>query len=58
VPALPEIVTYGADEAEAPAMAKAAIELAVEPRLDRREPVPKSGTMPVREVVVAVPTTA
>lgn len=58
VPALPEIVTYGSDEAEALAMAKEAIELAVEHRLDRGEPVPKSGTLPVREVVVAVPTSA
>ncbi len=39
VPALPEIVTYGSDEEEAPKMAKEAIELSVEHRLSRGEPI-------------------
>lgn len=40
VPALPEIVTEGDTEAEALAMAKDAIELVVESRRERGEPIP------------------
>jgi predicted RNase H-like HicB family nuclease len=40
VPALPEIVTYGASEDEAIAMAKDAIELVLESRRERGEPIP------------------
>jgi len=40
VPALPEIVTYGEDEDEAMVMAKDAIELVLESRRERGEPVP------------------
>ena len=40
VPALPEVVTEGDDEAEALAMAKEAIELAIEERLAEGEDVP------------------
>lgn len=39
VPALPEIVTYGADEKEALRMAKEAIELSLEHRMDRDAPI-------------------
>jgi antitoxin HicB len=40
VPALPEIVTYGEDEDEAIAMARNAIELVLESRRERGEPIP------------------
>jgi antitoxin HicB len=40
VPALPEVVTEGDTEAEALAMAKEAIELALELRLAEGEPIP------------------
>jgi len=58
VPALPEIVTYGSDEEEALKMAKEAIELSVEHRLDRGEPLPRSGQAPVREVTIVIGTAA
>jgi antitoxin HicB len=54
VPSLPEIVTYGADEAEAPAMAEDAIRLVLEDCAARGEPIP-SGNLPrIREVTVTV----
>ena len=40
VPALPEVVTYGADEAEALRMAREAIELALAVRRDLGEEIP------------------
>jgi antitoxin HicB len=40
VPALPEVVTYGADEPEALDMAREAIELALSVRRDEGEPIP------------------
>ena len=40
VPALPEVVTYGADEAEALSMAREAIELALAVRRDQGEEIP------------------
>ena len=40
VPALPEVVTYGADEDEALAMAREAIDLALDVRIEDGEPVP------------------
>jgi len=43
VPALPEIVTFGEDESDALAMAKEAIELAVEHRKSLGEQVPGPG---------------
>ena len=58
VPALPEVVTYGADEQEALQMAKEAIELSIEHRLGRGEPLPDSGHTPVREVTVVIATAA
>jgi antitoxin HicB len=42
VPALPEIVTFGEDEDDALAMAKEAIELAMEHRASRGEEIPAS----------------
>jgi len=54
VPALPEIVTEGDTEAEALAMAKDAIELVIESRRERGEPIPdESGQSLVRKVTVA-----
>lgn len=58
VPALPEIVTYGADEEEALRMAKEAIELSIEHRLSRGEQLPEHKRAPVREVTVVVETAA
>lgn len=40
VPALPEIVTYGVDEAEALAMARETIELALEVRREEGDEIP------------------
>lgn len=58
VPALPEVVTFGADEAEAVAMAKEAIELAIEHRQSLGEDIPASGATVVREIAVTVPSAA
>ena len=55
VPAFPEIVTYGEDEQEALAMAKQAIELAIEHRTSLGEDIPDARAAPVREVTVLVP---
>ena len=55
VPALPEIVTYGENEVEALAMAKEAIELAIEHRANLGEEIPHSQSTPIREVTVLVP---
>lgn len=52
VPALPEIVTYGQDEDEALAMAKDAIELVLQSRRERGEPVPARDSTLVRSVDV------
>ena len=54
VPALPEIVTYGVDEPQALAMAKEAIELAIEHRASLGEDIPEFGSTPIREVTVAL----
>ena len=53
VPALPEIITCGDDEADALAMAKDAIELVIESRMERGEPIP-SEDVPVHKVSVKV----
>ena len=58
VPALPEIVTYGEDEADALAMAKEAIELAIEHRASRGEEIPDPQSVPIRKVTVLVPSPA
>lgn len=55
VPAFPEIVSYGDDEAHALAMAKEAIELAIEHRASQGEDIPELQGTPVREVTVLVP---
>ena len=52
VPALPEVVTQGEDEAEALAMAKDAIELALEERLAEGEVIPKERAPQMRQVTV------
>jgi antitoxin HicB len=52
VPALPEVVTEGDDEAEALAMAKEAIELALEERLAEGEEIPIERAPQLRQVTV------
>ena len=52
VPALPEVVTKGENEAEALAMAKEAIELALEERLAEGETVPTEQAPQLRQVTV------
>ena len=54
VPALPEIVTYGKDEAEALAMAADAIRLVIEDMTERGEPIPSAITPRIREVTVTL----
>jgi antitoxin HicB len=54
VPALPEVVTEGNDEAEALAMAKEAIELALEERLAEGEEIPIERAPQLRQVTVRV----
>lgn len=58
VPALPEVVTFGENEADAMAMAKEAIELAIEHRASLGEEIPESQSTPVREVTVVVSSAA
>ncbi len=53
IPAFPEIVTHGLDEAEALDMAKEAIELVIESRRERGEPIPATDAPLFREVSVA-----
>jgi len=55
VPMFPEIVTYGEDEGEALAMAKEAIELAIEYRASIDENIPDSQSTPVRGLTVLIP---
>ena len=55
VPAFPEIVSYGDDETHALAMAKEAIELAIEHRASLGEEIPNSQATPIREVTVLIP---
>ena len=52
VPALPEVVTYGKDEAEALRMALEAIELALDVRRDEGEEIPDDVVPLVRTVTV------
>jgi len=54
VPAFPEIVTYGKDEAEALAMAEDAIRLVIEDSRDRGEPLPRDESSRIREVTVTL----
>jgi len=52
VPALPEVCTQGDTEEEALAMAKEAIELAIEHRLAEGEVVPREQQPQVRQITV------
>jgi antitoxin HicB len=54
VPAFPEIVTYGADEREALAMAEDAIRLVIEDCAGRGEPVPEAEPPRIRQVTVTL----
>ena len=54
VPALPEIVTYGRDEAEALEMAADAIRLVLEDCAARGEPIPSGDPSRIREVSVTL----
>jgi antitoxin HicB len=54
VPSLPEIVTYGKDEAEALAMAEDAIRLVLEDCAARGEPIPNAEPPRIREVTVTL----
>jgi predicted RNase H-like HicB family nuclease len=54
VPALPEIVTYGPSEDEALAMAKDAIELVLQSRKERGEPIPANDGTLLRSVDVTL----
>jgi antitoxin HicB len=54
VPALPEIVTYGKDEAEALAMAEDAIRLVLVDMTARGEPIPPAPLPRIREVTVTL----
>jgi antitoxin HicB len=54
VPALPEIVTYGADEQQALEMATDAIRLVLEDCAARGEPLPTNEPLRIREVTVTL----
>jgi antitoxin HicB len=55
VPALPEVITGGDTVDEALAMAKEAIELVLESRLERGEDIPTEvGKTEIREVTVSI----
>jgi antitoxin HicB len=54
VPALPEVVTYGADEKEALAMAEDAIRLVLEDLEARGQPMPNGQPARIREVTVTL----
>jgi antitoxin HicB len=54
VPALPEIVTYGKDEAEALAMAEDAIRLVLADMIARGESIPQVETPRIRKITVTL----
>ena len=58
VPALPEVCTEGDTEEEALANAREAIELVLEHRIERGQPVPEGDAPNVRQVTVTVPVAA
>jgi antitoxin HicB len=58
VPALPEVCTEGDTEEEALAMAREAIEVVLEHRIERGQPVPEDAGPNVRHITVAVPVAA
>ena len=53
VPALPEVVTYGVDEEEAIAMAREAVELALEVRRDDGDEIPDDVAPLTRTISIA-----
>jgi len=53
VPALPEIVTYGADEDEAVFMAREAVELALEIRREEGDEIPADVVPLTRTISIA-----
>jgi antitoxin HicB len=55
VPMLPEIVTHGDDEQHALSMARDAIALVLDSRLERGEPIPPADAPLYREVTVVAP---
>ena len=55
VPAFPEIVSYGENETEALAMAQEAIELVIEDRTARGEPIPAIDAIQLRSVRIPIP---
>lgn len=54
VPAFPEIVTYGKDEAEALAMAEDAVRLVVDDCIARGEPLPSVTPPRIRQITVTL----
>lgn len=54
VPALPEIVTFGENKDEALAMARDAIELVLQSRRERGEPIPENDGTILRSVDVTL----
>lgn len=58
VPALPEVCTEGDTEAEALANAREAIEVIIEHRLERGQPIPPDNASSIRHVTVSVPVAA
>jgi antitoxin HicB len=54
VPSIPEIVTYGKDEAEALAMAEDAIRLVIEDSVARGETIPDGEPAVIREVTITL----
>lgn len=55
VPAMAEIVSYGTDEGEALEMAREAVEVAIEVRLDEAVPIPEDVAPLTRSVIVEIP---
>ena len=58
VPALPEVATCGDNEDEALANAREAIELVIEQRIARGEPIPDEQTPQLRKITISVPVAA
>ena len=54
VPALPEVVSYGTDEAEALAMARDAIELALAVRRDEGDEIPDDVVPLTRTLTISI----
>ena len=58
VPALPEVCTEGDTEDEALAMPVEAIEVIIEHRIERGQPIPEGDASNVRQVTITVPVAA